>query len=541
MKPPLTPTRRRVVGLVIAASLVGATGAGCTDSFGRMGTTSRLVVAFEPNQDVGSKSAPLPLTFDRSQPIAVDITAYRIDGSVDTSYNGYVRISVKPGSVVNVTGRDVGGRNVLMRDGVATGVGVSVAGSFGETHIWAEDVGYAPADPSRAPPPQCADGIDNDGDALVDYPTDPGCAFANDDTEDPGTFAAGATPTLWFTVPRVADVRGVAGGGTATSFPHQQVSIDTGYHPTVEDPTHHDWSLVVTRVSTDGFYVTDICDSDAIDPDTRAARCPPATPRGYASVFAYNFSTPPLMRLCDRLRQLSGTASDFYGFTEMGFPTWELEEWDPRARPCLIPEPHAFTIRELQRSDTGTYLSTAALVAQIAALVRVESDPANGVDVHVSKHFGPGYPAKDADYAPGEQATNCDLNKDGKVDFSADPERACAAACESDVECTEYSNFLSQGSFNLVMLTKEANTGSYVAGSIEANGRSSAQFDPIALRGKPVRAFTGTLRYFSGGTQYTIEARCADDIVVDQSAAPLPSDRACVRPRTISDNNSASN
>jgi hypothetical protein len=29
-------------------------------------------------------------------------------------------------------------------------------------------------------PPQCSDGIDNDGDGLIDYPADPGCASAAD-------------------------------------------------------------------------------------------------------------------------------------------------------------------------------------------------------------------------------------------------------------------------------------------------------------------------------------------------------------------------
>ena len=31
--------------------------------------------------------------------------------------------------------------------------------------------------------PQCSDGIDNDGDNLIDFPADPGCADANDDDE----------------------------------------------------------------------------------------------------------------------------------------------------------------------------------------------------------------------------------------------------------------------------------------------------------------------------------------------------------------------
>jgi hypothetical protein len=35
------------------------------------------------------------------------------------------------------------------------------------------------------PPPECSDGIDNDGDTFIDYPADPGCTSASDTTESP--------------------------------------------------------------------------------------------------------------------------------------------------------------------------------------------------------------------------------------------------------------------------------------------------------------------------------------------------------------------
>jgi hypothetical protein len=62
---------------------------------------------------------------------------------------------------------------------------------------------------------------------------------------------------------------------------------------------------------------------------------------------------------------------------------------------------------------------------------------------------------------------------------------------------------------------------------------------------------TGTLRHFSGGDlNWTIEARCSDDLVCDderQSACakgpeqPLSSQLACVFPRTEDDPNEATN
>jgi hypothetical protein len=65
----------------------------------------------------------------------------------------------------------------------------------------------------------------------------------------------------------------------------------------------------------------------------------------------------------------------------------------------------------------------------------------------VTPKFGPGdMPVlKDGTYQPDLNATNCDLNKDGKIDFSGDnPEARCSAACTADAECTEYSNFASR-------------------------------------------------------------------------------------------------
>ena len=64
-------------------------------------------------------------------------------------------------------------------------------------------------------------------------------------------------------------------------------------------------------------------------------------------------------------------------------------------------------------------------------------------------------------------------------------------------------------------------------------------------------AFTGTLANFSGGDlNWTIEARCADDLILcaptDAACAmnpptPPPASVACVKPRTQFDNEAGSN
>jgi len=47
------------------------------------------------------------------------------------------------------------------------------------------DEGNVCAPPSPQPKPQCDDGIDNDGDNLIDYPADPGCSSRTDNSELP--------------------------------------------------------------------------------------------------------------------------------------------------------------------------------------------------------------------------------------------------------------------------------------------------------------------------------------------------------------------
>jgi hypothetical protein len=45
---------------------------------------------------------------------------------------------------------------------------------------------------------------------------------------------------------------------------------------------------------------------------------------GYNSLFAFNFNTPARMRVCDQVVYLAGTVSEFFGFTELSFPSYRL-------------------------------------------------------------------------------------------------------------------------------------------------------------------------------------------------------------------------
>lgn len=484
-------------------------GASCTGGFPETGARKRIVLA-RTGGDVGSATARLPIRFSDGPTIVYHLEVDNPDGSVDTGFNGWVRMSAKPGTVLPIQ------RNVHMAGGVAENVPVTIAAAFGDTRVWAEDLGYVPTGPSR-PDPACANGLDDDADGTIDFPADPGCFAPDDDDETSGTLATGVSDVVYFARPRIADVRGAAeNGGTSTAFPREQVRMDTGFRP--ENAGAFDFDVIVTRIASDGFYATDVQDMNT---------------RGFASVFAFTFSPPQKLAICDRLKSFNGTATDFFGFTEVGFPTWSVEYYDPDhpARACLVPEPRVLAVSELPPVSK----SVSTLFRYESALVRVQTGGA--VEVHIGRHFGDKKVPLNmsALYTPADDASNCDLDSSGKVDFAKPDEAACSNACKADVECSEFTSFLSQSNFTLVLTN-----ASQGISKIQGNGSSSADFDPVLLRGKTLGAFTGTLRYFSGGQQFTIEARCADDIVVDPQGQPHPSDKACVRSRSDLDNNEGS-
>lgn len=542
-------TRRLLLALA-AAALALALGACSDDGFGRVTGRRRLVVELLPLSNPGARDKLLPLTVDTPSTFKVRVRALLPDGRPDTAFSSYVRMSARPGAIAPISsaGPSASGRNVLLVNGASEAVEVQLVNAFGTTYILADDLGYIPADPLGQPPPQCSDGKDNDGDGLVDYPADPGCAFANDDSELGGTFDQGASPPLFFPLPRVADVRGLkcdpargCSGSGITPYQKDQVLIDTGFRESADGATGFAFDTVVVRVASNGFFVTDAADRRG----------------GFTSLYAFNFNAPPKMRVCDRIKSLAGTASEFFGFTQLSYPTWTLEEWVPSQRPCLVPEPAVLNTSDI--TDTGNLLKVTG------ALVRAQTLPDRSQVTRVGNKLGPGDVPSERrpdgsrapPYTPGPDATNCDYNRDGNLDFTpGSPEADCSIACTKDVDCIEYSNFKARSTFRLVARDIGSQTclqssectappgGSARCedvgkgekhctqhAAIQADASAAAGFDVLAVKGAELRAFTGTLTYFSGGNQYTIEARCQDDIVVAKDAQPFPSDKACVLPR----------
>jgi hypothetical protein len=492
-------TRRlSALGAPLAVGLFGLLAPSCQPAFTTEVSGRSLSIQITDTNDTGSATNRLPITFSTPNVFTVHITATDETGALDSTFTGYVRLSIQPGTVVSVTGTNTNGRNVKLVNGVlAQDVQVAVVGATGNSRILVEDLGYQPKNPLATPPPECANGIDDNHNGLVDYGVDPGCYAPDDDTEDGGSYASASSQIIYYAYPSIADINGVASPGAGTPFPNEQVQINTEWN----GPTS-DTGLVVTGVASTGFFVTDISKTQ------------------YASVFGYTYSAPTLMNVCDRLITFGGTTAEFYGFLEVNYPTWSLEEWDPQARPCLVPEPITISTASLQ--DTST--ETATLLPLISSLVRVPV--ADGSTINIGRKLGPtlmpytmvnGAPVF-ASPVPGTDATNCDYEGTGKIDFTNPIEAGCENACSLDYDCSEYTSYVSESQFSIVITSADGSQHGRMIG----DGAAAPGFDPIQHLGERLLAFTGNLTYFSGGSQFTIQARCADDVVFPGSPI-LPS------------------
>jgi len=120
-----------------------------------------------------------------------------------------------------------------------------------------------------------------------------------------GSFASGSTQAIYTQLPTVAQVQ-QSDSTIESPLQHSYVPF-LGYDPLL--PAAERRELIVTTVTNDGFYVTDMSD-----------------PAGsFNSLFVFSFSRPDDIQAGDRLSKLAGIVSEFLGFTELQFPTWTVE------------------------------------------------------------------------------------------------------------------------------------------------------------------------------------------------------------------------
>lgn len=402
---------------------------------------------------------------DARLPFSLEGVTYTLDIEslpVEAFREGWVAIRTQPGDVLSVDAPGAVRGNIQLHGGRASGVRVTVAKLYGDARIWVEDLGFVPGPAAGS---ACRNGIDDDGDGRTDYGSDPGCAYSNDDTESGGSHAVGLSPALYYANPRIADVQGL------TSIPPlegRSVHIDAG-------------DMVVTRVSVDGLYVTDVSET-----------------RGYNHLFAFNFNTPAGVRVCDKLKTLGGIVGEFYGYTELSYPSWTRDlEWPRPERPgpaeCLVPEPVEITRALL---DDG-----AAMESLEAGLIQVSGG-------QITPRF-----------------EDCDFNDNGDIEWDT-PEETCADDCAAALDCSELTQYRTYGQFSV------ATPGATAAerGKIQVLTREAIpDFDALAHAGETVALIRGTLSQVEFlDVPWILEVRCRDDLVL--SGTPKPMYEACVGP-----------
>lgn len=446
----------------------------------------------------GTPASPLPFS-DEGASVTVRVEVFDQNHVALTSFNGWLGISATPGALTVTQGEGVVGNQVRLTAGRVEGVRVSVARAYGETRLWAEDSGYAPADPHRSPAPACANGLDDDGDGRVDFPADTGCEAVNDDTERAGSFAVGVSEPMYFSTPLVADVQG---RGAQSPLLDQRITVVGRSEITAPAETDRVHRLVVTQTDNSGFFVTDI--------DDRSCDGRPC----FNSLYSFNFRTPDGMRPCDLLATLTGSVAEFVSSTQLAQPGFQVGvEWRPddtATGECLIPDGDEIT-------------PTVARDATV--LERYESGIVRVTGVRLPTTLGPMLAPQGH---PMAGATNCDLNGDGRITYGGNVEGNCANDCLADVTCTEWSGWARYGQVTVTLPTAAGEAPARIA---IAPKSVSPSFDPLRPRG-PTATVTGTLRQV--GPNWIINPRCEQDLVVDGDGQTVRRPReTCLHERTI--------
>ena len=414
-RPQLAPVRARsrvaVLAAVLAAALTAA--GGCESQYGLdAGLQSfRVKLVADEALPLGSPTDRLPFVSgkpcggnadcDDGQScideechvkVVLDVQALGRDGG-PYPYTGMVHVRITPGKVAPSSSWQ------LVKKGKAKGIEVYLNRAIGETNIWVEQDGFFPKTGKYG---QCNDGVDNDGNGLVDL-ADPGCASVDDDQEAKPTLATGATQTLWFANPRIRDVQ-LTNELHHSPLEGQQVSIDAG-------------RLVVINVVANGFYAVDLDDQT---PD-----------RLYNAIFVFTYSKPKFIDYGDILCRFSGGLEEHVGMTQLTFPSYDdLYEGSDA---CNSKTPGLdVTIKPPAPTDV-----TPDLVTELG-----NSGVEHLTNVYANSRLLEKYEANLVTFSDVAVATRwiaCDKNRNALIDKGE--EAGCRTECQTDPNCADLEGF----------------------------------------------------------------------------------------------------
>ncbi len=435
--------------------------AGCTEHHAFPTTTVSFEVTL--TADDGCGTVDTELCEHRATPIAftASVRALRANGTLDTSFNGTVALTLVPSGLfsdahpVLPDGRRV--EMVEVINGEALDIGIEFTRAFGEITLLVEDFGYAKAD----------NVLDA---ACLDLFPALGCFAVDDDDLNIGTGAAGVSGPVFFENPTIhdiqyTDVENVLDfGGFPSPLFRFRVTVDANSRDDVatladcvDNQGQQRELMVVTALTVDGFYVTDVCNADGT---------------AFASVYMYNFHTPEDLIRGDCLLELTGTVEEFQGFTEMKNPFWvvDVDPDDPEMARCvdLIPPPTEIT---------GNML----------------------MDDHLMEGLESGI-VTIANATTASEFRSCDLNGNGAIGNS--DEWDCSSDCGDEIDCVVLESYQTYFQWSVNKDGQELNVVT----------RGVIDFDPEQSLDVQITRLTGTLRHLDfGRPQWTLGPRDDND------------------------------
>jgi hypothetical protein len=436
-------------------------------------------VASPPSGCEAVEGDPCPYSMDEVT-IEINVIARGPNGGVDTDFDDTVMVSLVPSGILPREGQDVhtlpDGTKALavpLTAGQATNVPVSFKAAFGSVQLFAEDLGYRPmlvTNECRANGVGCP--------ACYGYEVLPsGCLKPDDDNPHAGYGAAGVTRDMVFDYPTIADTQRVEDTPDAIDYSPLagfRVHID-GNHPSefadLSDCVSGGVTrelMVVTAVTADGFYVTDVCNNGG---PVHA----PDTWRDFGSIFSFNFHAPEDLETGDCIEWLQGGSNDFYGFTELKNPAWSppacLEGSEGCQPACLdfLPEPLVLDAQTLGDDYSMEMLEGSLVAVQGGTIGMAES---------------------------------CDFNGNGQIDFEDAAEKQCKYDCDDDPGCWLLESYRDYFQFTVSIGNAE----------IAVVTRGVVAFEPLEHQGETLQYVAGTIKHLSfGGPPWIMSPRNEDD------------------------------